>query len=152
MTLSFTIPDCFVNSRHLFYSLIGSDGYYICANNYFLETFGFTEQVLVTSKAIESIHPDDWDACIKATEWCIQNPEKPVTVSLRKTGKNNEHIYSKWEFTFMPISSTDQWAVQCIGFDHTCEIETRKKAKTLSKQIQSKDLFFEKILSNSSDK
>jgi PAS domain S-box-containing protein len=151
LTLSFTIPDCFVNSRHLFYTLIGSDGYYISANNYFLDTFGFTETALIKYKAIESIHPDDWDACAKATEWCIQNPEKPLSVLLRKTDKNNEYIYSKWEFTLMPVSSTDQWAVQCIGFDHTSEIESRKKAKTLRKEIQSKDLFFEKILSNSID-
>jgi len=151
LIVSTVIPDCFIQSRQLFYSLIGLDGCYIAANSLYIRHFDYDEEMITEVRALDSVHPDDREICRSVTEWCIMHPEQPRSVTLRKRCQGSGYCFIKWEMTFLPGGANGQPAVQCIGVDISNEISIAADARHLKEEIVSGQKLFENILSNSID-
>ena len=151
MTLSSVIPDCFVHSRQLFYSLIGQDGCYLAVNNFYLRHFGYEEATLSELKALDSVHPEDQDLCRSVTEWCMMHPDQPRSVTLRKRFHKGGYCFIKWELTYLPEVENGQPAIQCVGVDISNEIAIAADARHLKEEVVSSQKRFENILSSSID-
>lgn len=151
MTQTSAIPECFLHSRQFYFTQIGMDGCYIQANPFFLDAFGYTEEELPQKRGIDTVHPDDRGFCVFASEKSMQQPGKPVTVTIRKPAGYPGFVYTRWEFTYIPETATEDAYFQCIGFDATAEMQARESAIEYRKKISTDAEAIEAILSNSID-
>lgn len=151
MTQLSVIPEYFLHSRQFYYTLIGMDGKYIAANTYFLEIFDFSEEDLPLKSGIDTIHEDDRQSCQLASEKSMRQPGKPVSVTLRKATGHRGFSYTRWEFTYIPETETEDAYLQCIGFDVTDEMQAKESATEYRKKISTDAEAIETILSNSVD-
>ncbi|TWI83351.1 PAS domain S-box-containing protein [Lacibacter cauensis] len=144
------IPDIFQNSRQLYYVLIGMDGYYCAANDYFLERFTTPDTVLVKLHSFESVHPADHTLTAAVVEQCIQQPGRSFPIEVRKPSALGNYIYTKWEFTY--IKAVDGVAyIQCIGFDSTENANKTRQLAEANVLIDTKQEMLVQMLSNSVD-
>ncbi len=143
------IPDCFIQSRQFYYTLIGMDGKYTKANPYFLEKFGFTQKSLTKIESLDSVHPEDHELCKLAAHECIEKPGLPVIVTLRKPIAQNKYAHTRWEFTF--ITDVDEPYIQCIGVDITEQINSTDSLEKIQQKILSSNKVLDNLLSNSID-
>jgi PAS domain S-box-containing protein len=127
------------------------DGFYITANPFFLEAFGFSEEELLQKQGIDTVHPDDRGFCVFASEKSMQQPGKPVTVTIRKPDGHRGFAYTRWEFTYIPETETEDAYFRCIGFDASAEMQARETAIEYRKKISTDAEAIETILSNSID-
>ena len=143
------IPDCFIQSRQFYYTLIGMDGKYINANSYFLEIFGFTLKQLSQIGSLDSVHSEDHELCKLAANECIEKPGLPSIVTLRKPTASNKYAYTRWEFTF--ITDMDEPHIQCTGVDITEQINSTEFLQKIQQKIFSSNKVLANLLANSID-
>lgn len=143
------IPDCFIQSRQFYYTLIGMDGKYIEANTYFLEKFEFTIDTLSQIYSLETVFTEDHELCMQTVHECISKPNLPVNTTLRKPLAQNKYIYTRWEFTF--ITDIDAPYIQCIGVDVTEQINSTDTLQKIQQNILSSNKAIDNLLSNSID-
>lgn len=139
------IPEPFIHTESLYFVLINADGYYSVANPYFLKKFGLQKATLTSVHSFETILPEDRSACLKAVDFCLNNPGTATKVDLRKPGINATVLFNRWEFT--GLQNEESGYIQCIGYD----ISEDMFAKTELGETVSKDKMHEELLSNSID-
>jgi PAS domain S-box-containing protein len=150
LTQTSAIPECFVLSAQFYYTIIGMNGRYIAGNPHFLKTFGFSETTLQEKNGLDSIHPDDHEACKAASIECIQDPGKAVVVTLRKPAQS-KYALTKWEFLFVPETNEDEAYIQCIGYDISNEIKGNDWIAQYRQKKNAGIEVIETLLSNSVD-
>lgn len=150
MTQTSAIPECFVHSSQIYFTLIGMEGKYLAGNPFFLKTFGFSETTLTQTNSLDSIHPDDHEVCRAATIECIQNPGKAVSVTLRKP-IDSKYAFTKWEFIFVSETNEEEAHIQCIGYDISSEIKSNEWVAQYRQQKNSGVEIIETLLSNNVD-
>ncbi|MBX9784189.1 MAG: PAS domain S-box protein [Chitinophagaceae bacterium] len=151
MTLISLIPECFVQSRQFYVTIIGVDGKYIAANDYFLQTFGFTAETIQQIHSIETVHPEDREICMRAGHQCVANPGKPFTVTLRKPTGKFEYMHTRWEFLFFPEDNGTDAYIQCTGMDVTEETRSNQLLNEVKQKVLSDNNIIANLLSNSVD-
>lgn len=127
------------------------DGKYITANNYFLDTFGFTPENIHQKHSLETIHPDDRETCAKAAEQSVANPGQPFSVTLRKPVGKFDYIHTRWEFLFVAEENGTEPCIQCTGMDVTEEIINNQSLNQVKQKILVNNNIIANLLSNSVD-
>jgi PAS domain S-box-containing protein len=150
LTQTSAIPECFVQSAQFYFTLIGMDGRYLGANPHFLKTFGFSEAAINEKNSLDTIHPDDHEACRTASMECIQNPGKAVSVTLRKPIQS-KYAFTHWEFLFVPETNEEEAHMQCTGFDINNEIQSNEWVTQYRQTNNAGAEIIETLLSNSVD-
>jgi PAS domain S-box-containing protein len=150
LTQTSVIPECFVHSSQIYFTLIGMDGRYLAGNPHFLRTYGFSEDTINEKNSLDTIHPDDHDACRAASMECIQNPGKAVSVILRKPVQN-KYTFTRWEFLFVPETNEEEPHIQCTGFDISSEIQSNEWVAQYRMASNTGTEIIETLLSNSVD-
>ena len=127
------------------------EGYYLTANPFFQETFGFTDTSFQKRKSIEAIHVDDRILCQITCGLCIQQPGKPQVVTLRKSSGASGYFYTRWEFTYFSETELNEAYFQCIGFDVSGEAKAQEALEEYEHKINTNTETIQAILSNSVD-
>ncbi len=115
---SIDLPEYLKNSNN--YSVIVTDlnGNYIFVNELFKKCFEFLDPHLLGRPFHETIHEDDVELTNKAAYTCIKEPDKKVTVQLRKPDKkSNVYYWTEWEFSLLHDENKNPIGILCIGHD-----------------------------------
>ena len=114
------IPQWLVKSGTYFLLVIDMEGRYAFVNNAFQKRFYFFADNIIGQHFGGSIHPDDLEKCRAAAMACMQNPETPQKVRIRKPGhQHNDFQSTDWEFSPFINASGQVEAIICIGHDVT---------------------------------
>lgn len=97
-------------------------GRYTFANQRFLDQFNYDEGDIIGTDAMLSIYVEDHDKARDAVQRCLENPNVPVSVTLRKLTKSGELLWTDWEFTALSGSSGEVMEIQCVGMDATARM------------------------------
>lgn len=139
------IPEPFIHTENLYFVLINAEGYYSVANPYFLKKFGLHEATVTSVHSFETILHADRSACLKAVEFCLNNPGTAIKVDLRKPGLNEVVLFTRWEFT--GLQNREAGYIQCIGYDISEDVFAKKEQG----ETVSRNKMHEELLSNSID-
>lgn len=151
MTLTATIPDCFLLSRKFFYILTGTDGKLAIANQYFLETFELNNETVQQMTVCQFVHLEDTVAFTKAFTDAKKNPGQTFSVVLRRKTGHDSFIHMQWEFSCVNDVVGDEAMIQIIGSDLSNEVRNEESLYQLKHQILSGNKWFENLLINSID-
>ncbi|MCL4256668.1 MAG: PAS domain-containing protein, partial [Anaerolineae bacterium] len=95
---------------------------YTFANQRFLDQFGYTEAEIIGTNSMDSIHIEDHAKTVETVTRCIQRPNTPIPVTLRKIGKDGSMMWTDWEFMAITSNMGDVLEIQCVGMDATSRI------------------------------
>lgn len=133
------LPNYIINSNSFYAIVTDLQGNYVYVNNRFLEKFNFITSNFIGQSITNTIHPDDADKCALTVIKCLEEPHKTHSIEIRKPqNKNNEYLYSYWEFSSFFNKNGDIIGVLCIGNDLSKEkslnnllLETQSKLNSL---------------------
>jgi PAS domain S-box-containing protein len=121
------------NSESVYIIKIDMEGRYRFVNDHFERMFNAYD--VIGKNSLESIIPIDHTICIETVNSCIQNPNKPYNVSLRKPLPDGSVITTFWEFRMVHNQQLDDNEIMCVGFDIT-RLEQAQKALVESAALQ----------------
>ncbi len=124
------LPDFLINSG--IYSVVATDlnGNYIFVNELFRKRFAFMGIDFIGRPFSVTVHPDDTETANQAAYTCIHEPEKKVSLQLRKPDNYAGNYYwTQWEFSLFRDSEGNGMGILCIGHDITDYINVQTAYK-----------------------
>jgi signal transduction histidine kinase len=139
LTITATIPDCFISSRQFYYVLFGVDGKLITANRFFIETFSLNNDV--SEKNIFSLFTaSDSTINIKEITGETKNSQdKPISFTLKNPNHFPEIIYIKWEVSCLNDNADTEMMFQAIGTPVNNVTENISERKKLEQELVLKE-------------
>jgi PAS domain S-box-containing protein len=116
-------------SNTLYHIIVDKDGNYTYANEYFRKVFTEPGKDIIGSSFFDGILPEDVELCRQAIADCLLDPEKRVTVSVRKAGAYGAYYWIHCEWASMIRFPNLLLTVQFVGYDIS---EAKKNSTTLS--------------------
>ncbi|MCU0425598.1 MAG: ATP-binding protein [Candidatus Kapabacteria bacterium] len=110
------------------------EGRYTYVNEGFVKHFGISEKILGFD-ALETIHPDDREACTATVTYCLQNPGKMKTVLLRKPTVHGTYLETEWEFIAVLDEQGNPYQIQCFGRDITERRDAERRAEAFQTEL-----------------
>lgn len=114
------LPDFLKKSG--FYTVVATDlnGNYIYVNDVFKKRFSFMGIDFMGQPFGLTLHPDDIETANQAAYTCIHEPEKKVSLQLRKPDiKAGRYYWTQWEFSLLRDSEGNGMGILCMGHDIT---------------------------------
>jgi PAS domain S-box-containing protein len=121
------------NSESVYILKIDMQGRYRFVNDHFMRIFA-TDDV-IGSSSFTHIMPADHPVCLETVESCIQNPNTPFNVTLRKPLPDGSVLTTFWEFRMVFNQEHQDNEILCVGFDIT-RLEKTQKALVESAAMQ----------------
>ncbi|GAB4421687.1 MAG: hypothetical protein OHK0039_36840 [Bacteroidia bacterium] len=128
-----------IDAQARYYVRIDMEGRYTYANRYFLQSFGMDEAALIGRHFNDTIAPEDYDICARAARQCMDFPDKPAFLSLRKPKSDGSWAWTDWEFRAIQDESGAVSELQGIGQDVSARLD-------YFYQIEEKQLEIDRIL------
>lgn len=128
------IPSILTQSGQFYYILTDLQGKYTYVNNTFCNRFGVEAEAMIGVPVTKTVHPDDMERCLRAVEFCIQHPDKTITVEIRKVHPDDGYIDTRWEFTLLLDEENKPSGIQCLGVDNA-EAIVQKELQFILNQI-----------------
>ncbi len=116
------IPNYLLHSSQYAISIIDLEGNYVFTNHCFFDRY--QENIDFVGKPFYiTIHQDDVEVCNQAAYDCIKNPERIVSLNIRKPVINtvNSFYWTSWEFSAFKNKDSQIIGILCIGNDTTNE-------------------------------
>jgi len=117
-----------VNAGNIYIIKTDLNGNYTYFNRHFKDKFGwiFEGDEIIGRNALESILPDDHAKTLEFVTKCIENPNTPFNIKLRKPYRNGGTFTTRWEFSCQTDVTGNPHEILCIGFDITTEIQAEE--------------------------
>lgn len=121
-----------LDSQNVFIVKTDMLGIYTYANEYFKEFFGFGDSI-VGSNSMTTIHPDDLQKTNETVQKCLEQPNIPHEVILRKPTQEGTMKGGRWEFRAITNPQGQPIEILCVGYDISEQLENLERAQTLLK-------------------
>lgn len=121
-----------IDSQNVFVAKTDAFGNYIYCNAYFLRFFGLDSRIIGVN-AMDTIHPDDHQKTRDTVAKCMEHPNTPFPLIIRKPTSLGEFKGSKWEFQGIPDESGKVCEINCIGYDISEQLNSLERAQELLK-------------------
>ncbi|MEK6477838.1 PAS domain S-box protein [Catalinimonas sp. 4WD22] len=119
-----------IDSQTNFLARVDLEGHYTFVNKYFLESFGYDENIIGKHFSSE-IHPDDIEKCEEEINKCIVHPGVAVPIEIRRPKGDGSYITNYWEFIGITNEEGEVVELQGIGYDVTERKEAEDKIRYL---------------------
>ena len=111
------VPSWLAHSTMYAVVITDLEGYYLYTNEIFKRNFAQNRDI-IGMLATETIHREDVKKCEEAIRKCLQNPEKSISLFIRKSHHSNNSFYlTHWEFSALKSPNNELLGIICIGFD-----------------------------------
>ncbi|MCC5921479.1 MAG: PAS domain S-box protein [Cyclobacteriaceae bacterium] len=121
------VPKYLATSETFSTIITDMEGNYAYVNDTFKRRFSFLGTHFIGESFTNSVYYADVSRANEAAWECIQNPEKPVIVELRKPSDNDKFYWTQWEFSLL-VEEEQPIGIICVGQDVT---ESRRSAGML---------------------
>jgi len=119
-----------MNSQAVYILKTDIYGKFTYLNEYFLKKFGFTKNLLGTN-SMDTVFPEDCEACMGVVEKCFEQPDRAHSVVLRKYTVDGALKSGKWEFKALLSPRGEPSEILCLGFDITDQVNALNKTNEL---------------------
>lgn len=116
-------------SNTLYHIIVDKEGNYTYANQYFRKVFAEPGKDIIGSSFFDGIFPDDIALCKQAIATCVLDPEKRISIAVRKAGAFGSWYWIQSEWASVIRQSNLLHTVQFVGYDIS---EAKKNSSTLS--------------------
>lgn len=110
------------------------EGKYNYCNQCFLDRFQKDWSVLQNTSFVETVHPEDVEKCMVATQELLANPSEVAVVEIRKP-TNGTYTWSGWEFHLLESSPGIPEGILCLGRDLSEEPRITQEANKFKSQL-----------------
>ncbi|WP_375559382.1 PAS domain-containing protein [Bernardetia sp. OM2101] len=124
-----------LNNHSTFIIRIDMNANYTYANDYFCECFGLDKQNIVGKNAMSSILVEDHKKCIEVAQKCVENPNQPYFIFLKKPLPNNQIAHTEWEYRAITNQDGQVAEIQCVGVDVSERIAAEKQKEEQTKEL-----------------
>lgn len=124
------LPSWILNSSTYSVSITDLEGKYIFINEVFYDRFSFVTKDLLGKSFEITMHQDDVEKAIQASQECIKHPDRHVKLYIRKPDiENNTFYWTHWEFSLFHDAEQKPIGILCLGHDVTVERMAQKQLK-----------------------
>ena len=132
------IPSWILNSNNYYLAITDLEGKYIYVNPIFKIRFSFLATDFLGMPSQLTVHPDDIEKCNQASIECIMNPNKSISLQIRKPQMAGKDFYwTQWEFSLFKDNENKPLGILCIGNDITEMKRADRKQKEFAEKIES---------------
>ncbi|QQL50188.1 histidine kinase dimerization/phospho-acceptor domain-containing protein [Mucilaginibacter ginkgonis] len=131
-----TLPDNFLHiaeflkSSNTFYTIaIGMDSTYGYVSKSYDVNFSTTSNTLAGQHFSVTLHPDDIAICEKGGAACFNDPDKLISVTLRKHDGRGGYIVTQWDMQAMFDKDGSPLGIFCLGYNITDFVESQDNLK-----------------------
>jgi len=132
------VPSFLLHSDTYYVVLTDLDGLYQVANTRFYSRFRFDPNRIKGVHSFALIHPEDHAACANAVTQCLEYPNQPCQVLLRKPDESS-FFWSSWEFSAL-FDADECIGILCVGHDVTeaqlSSVRVLEYAKTVERILE----------------
>lgn len=124
------------NSPSLYFIRISMLGVYSYVNDVYKNDFNHLYSDFIGKIALTSVHPDDKEICIEASNNCVNNPTKVIIVDFRKAGIDGKDIYIRWNLFAIKNEADEIIELGFVGFNITDLFEEKNYHKNTLQKLQ----------------
>lgn len=130
------VHEALTHSSKFYLLKVDLEGRYQYVNPTFDEKFNFLHNGnMIGGSVRDSVYEEDYPAMYNATANCLQDPDTPVYVRLRKPRPNNSFFWTDWEFKAVKGANNQVEGIQCIGFDVSELIERNESLRKTNQEL-----------------
>ncbi len=137
-------------SKLLFYVRLDLQGNYTYLSPYFCKYFGFKSENYLGKKSFSTICQEDHQTCLDILDKCKNNPNEAFSVKLRKPGKEDKIVFTKWEFTLELDKNNQPYEYSCVGFDITKKVTRGNEIEELNLKLEDNEVKYKTLFETSS--
>lgn len=131
------VPTWLLHSQAYFLIIMDFEGGYLFVNEVFRKRFSFITPNLSGISSLITVHPDDIAKCKAAAEDCIANPEKIVSLQIRKPhALTGDFYWMNWEFSLFKDAAHQPIGILCLGHDINEERQTQENLKNSENKLR----------------
>lgn len=123
------------HSRVTYLMRLDLAGNYTFVNKAFEDAFG-PKGHFIGRHFIATIHPDDVEICQQQARHLMENPEKLVTLDIRKPKRDGAYYLTRWEFSAIMDAKGIFVETQGIGYDIRPQLVAEKTNDSLLQQAE----------------
>lgn len=133
----YSIPQWLLHSQLYSVVVIDMTGHYLFVNDCFRNRFSFLAKEFVGLAIQDTIHPDDLDKCYETSMRCIQHPEMPQRVRIRKPANEaGDYYWTDWEFSPLLTAGGEPTGILCVGYDITARKKTESRVAEQNEKLK----------------
>lgn len=121
-----------VNLQSTYLLRVDLEGNYTFANQAFLNQYGLHEPDILGRPLRSSVHPGDWETCLRVAQTCTANPGQRVTVRIRRPRSDGSITWSELECVAITDAQGKAVEIQAVGRDVTQEQLDQERLAELS--------------------
>jgi PAS domain S-box-containing protein len=123
------VHSALLNSTVYAVNIVDLEGHYLFVNDLFKQKFIPADTDLIGLPFTLTIHPEDVEKCHQAAQACINNPDKPTKLFIRKPYLDSKTYYTTlWEFSLLQDEDKSPIGIFCLGYDYTPTEKAVQKA------------------------
>jgi len=119
-----------VENQSIYIIKTDANGNYTFTNEYFKKVFLDKDEV-IGENVLQSILPEDHQACIDTVMNCIAEPGRSFPVLLKKPNSKGDVYTSKWEFKALFDANGNCNEILCVGIDFTELLNKQERLERL---------------------
>ncbi|MDQ1089695.1 PAS domain-containing protein [Siphonobacter sp. SORGH_AS_1065] len=119
------------NSKSIYILKLNQEGAYTYANQYFIDEVGIPQEKLIGSFAKDHVLGEDLETGLKLFLSCLENPQTPQSLTLRRRVANGNIITIEWTLIGLLNHNGEVAEVLALGQDLTQSLKTEKDLETL---------------------
>ncbi|PJE47130.1 MAG: hypothetical protein CUR34_06270 [Sediminibacterium sp.] len=134
------LPEQLLNS--LTFSVVITDltGKFVYVNPLFQQKFSHISLTLTNHHFADTVYAEDIKPCNEAARECIRNPEKPVSITVRKACEGDEFFWTHWEISAIKNEQGQVIGTMSVGHDiTTTELNNNKTTELLNSRAYVSD-------------
>jgi len=122
----------------LIFSVVLTDleGRFLYINPLFQYKFSHLANDLLSFSFAKTVYADDVKLCNDAAKECIKNPDKHVTVTVRKASESEEYFWTTWEISALQNELGSIIGIISIGHDVTNTHSVVNRTSDLSDSVK----------------
>ena len=129
-------PIQLLNSLIFSVVLTDMEGRFLYINPLFQYKFSHLTADLLLTNFAKTVYADDVKLCNDAARECIKNPEKNITVTVRKASESEEYFWTTWEISALQNEQGVTIGIVSIGHDVTSTQSVVNRTTDLSDNVK----------------
>ncbi|WP_439505820.1 PAS domain S-box protein [Sediminibacterium sp.] len=127
------LPEQLLNSFTFSVVITDLTGKFVYVNPLFQQKFSHISTTLTNHHFADTVYAEDIKPCNEAARECIRNPEKPVSITVRKACEGDEFFWTHWEISAIKNEQGQVIGTMSVGHDvTTTELNNNKTTELLN--------------------
>jgi PAS domain S-box-containing protein len=130
-TKSAELANALLNSNYLYFLKTDLEGNFTFLNDFFCQRYGLPREETLGQPSLETILEKDHAKCQQTVQNCLEQPNLPFPVRLRKITPSGLKVTGQWEFMALSRADGQPREILCLGYDITPQRQLQQHSRAL---------------------